>query len=79
MGVTSSGAPWAEQQGLSCDALRVTIGFTISESTPKAHSNVSVHADSHGVTFDFVERSPDDDTGGGARAALDFRTVFRSP
>ena len=25
--VASSGAPWAEQRDLCCDALRVTIGF----------------------------------------------------
>ena len=48
------------------------------ESTPEAPSNVNVHADSHGVKFDFDQRSPDDDTSGVARPALDFNTVFRS-
>ncbi len=54
--------------------------FTVasrSEATPIGPCDVSVRADSHGVTFDFIERSPDDDTGGGARAALDLHTVFR--
>ena len=48
------------------------------ESTPEAPSNVNVHADSHGVKFDFDQRSPDDDTSGVARPALDFKTIFRS-
>ena len=47
------------------------------ESTPEAPSKVKVHADSHGVKFDFDQRSPDD-TSGVARPALDFNTVFRS-
>ena len=49
-----------------------------SEATPDAPSNVNVHADSHGVKFDFDQRSPDDDTSGVARPALDFKTIFRS-
>ena len=43
---------------------------SVSETTPKA--------DSHGVKFDFDQRSPDDDTSEVARPALDFNTVFRS-
>ena len=33
---------------------------------------------SHGITFDFDQRNPDDDTSGVARPALDFNTIFRS-